>query len=286
MFGSNLGRGIGGGNTLASRFGFGEQTTPATGGFDYNSYVRNPAFAAQEAAQPQAPPRRGMFGGGAPTRTQAIAGVIGDALLQASGGQGMFIPMALQQRQQAMEAERAQAQTLAQRDAQMQQWIAQQEWKRANPELTSFQQDLIAGGVDPFSHSGRSLALGYAQGRGDPYTVLSLSGGRVYAGPRSGLGIALGAPQSAGATSLPPPQVGDVQEGHRFLGGEAGDPRNWVPVERAATGEEAGAVMATAMNTKILSQADWQRIQAALGPQGQGAAEAWLRANNIRVGAQ
>lgn len=82
---------------------------------------------AAQPAQPLAKPREG------PTRTQGILGTLGDMLATAGGGQAMFLPNLMQQRQLTqMQGYRAQ-QAKDQREADMQDWMARQAWERANP---------------------------------------------------------------------------------------------------------------------------------------------------------
>lgn len=52
----------------------------------------------------------------------------------------------------------------------------------------------------------------------------------------------------------------------------------------AATEDEAAAIIEQGQRDKIISPEDFARIEAALGPQGQGAARQWLRKQGIEVG--
>ncbi len=83
----------------------------------------------QYAAMPNMPVKKpGMFGQGGLGRN--ILGNIGDVLLQQARMQPVFAPAQQMQQRQAME----QQQSERQRKSQMETWIAQQQWKLANPE--------------------------------------------------------------------------------------------------------------------------------------------------------
>lgn len=100
---------------------FGSMPTVARGPYD------TPGIGNGTAASPMAPAKPKFFGEGGVGR--AIAGNIGDFLLQYSGMDPIYQP-AMQQRQ-------AMAYDQQQRDLQRRQgledWVAKQEWGRANP---------------------------------------------------------------------------------------------------------------------------------------------------------
>lgn len=53
---------------------------------------------------------------------------------------------------------------------------------------------------------------------------------------------------------------------------------------QGATDDEAASIIEQGQRDKIISPEDFARIEAALGPQGQGAARAWLRKQGIEIG--
>lgn len=91
----------------------------------FGSAVQSPQMAAPMTAPPEKPK---FFGEGGVGR--AIAGNIGDFLLQYSGMQPIYAP-AMQQRQAAQQAERQRQQGLAE-------WVAKQEYEAAHRPPTYF----------------------------------------------------------------------------------------------------------------------------------------------------
>lgn len=51
------------------------------------------------------------------------------------------------------------------------------------------------------------------------------------AGVPQGAGAGPGASQGQGAVTKPPPEVGAVEDGHRFVGGDPANPQSWQPVQ-------------------------------------------------------
>lgn len=97
-------------------------------GVDIPSMVGSlPTLPEQSQTQPQQPKKGGLFGSG--LKWQDVAGIIGDALSAANGRPGIYGQTLAEQRQRDFELKRMQAQ----RQAGMQDWIAQQQWERANP---------------------------------------------------------------------------------------------------------------------------------------------------------
>lgn len=64
----------------------------------------------------------------------------------------------------------------------------------------------------------------------------------------------------------------------------AGQPAQAPQGAPAATEDEAAAIIAQGQRDKIISPEDFARVEAALGPQGQGAAREWLRKQGIDIG--
>lgn len=145
----------------------------------------------------------GLFGGGnmmtgakreGVSRTQAILGTLGDMFSVAGGGQASFIP-GLQQRAMLEEQRGMQMQQAKQeRDNAMQDWIARQQWERANPEPRApdaFDIALQRGGIDPNSPEGQQMyrdrAASMARDPNDQFVTVTIPGVGTYAGPQSGL---------------------------------------------------------------------------------------------------
>lgn len=124
-----------------------------------------------------------------------IAGIVGDMLAQASGGQAQFLPMEMQRRQREQEASAAEAkwhrERMANREDKQWEWANKpqdppamirnaQAWQQMSPEQRKAYQEMET-----------------AQ-RGDPFVTTTLPNGQFYAGPQSGLIGAL-----TGATAAP-----------------------------------------------------------------------------------
>jgi hypothetical protein len=75
---------------------------------------------------------------------------------------------------------------------------------------------------------GQGAADTFANSKIDETAMVPLPGGHVYVGPRSGMAAAMG-----GATVTAPPsgpRIGTIEDGYRFKGGDAADPKNWEKV--------------------------------------------------------
>lgn len=123
-------------------------------------------------------------------------------------------------------------------------------------ELTSFQKDLIAAGIDPNGTEGRSLSEQYARGRADPIVEIETpDGSGIFRGPFSEYqrryGYAAGAagpakqPQSqtrvfSNVTALPADlKSGDIVNGKRYLGGPTNQASSWAAPEGGQMGAPA-----------------------------------------------
>lgn len=84
----------------------------------------------------------GAFGQGG--KGWQIMGIIGDALQAASGGRPTYMPMVQEQQQLETQGRQRLAERQAERQAMMQEWIAQQDYKRQNPDPTGMESDLAA----------------------------------------------------------------------------------------------------------------------------------------------
>lgn len=124
---------------------------------------RNPlGFALQNAIRPPSPfnpsgdlmsapaqPQgKGLLGG----KGAMLAGILGDALSQASGGQAVVLPQMLAERERARRSQEEEAQWTRRRTAQNQDWMAHEQWKLDNkpPEVSPMERDLkFWQGLDP-----------------------------------------------------------------------------------------------------------------------------------------
>lgn len=127
-----------------------------------------------------------------------IAGSIGDALLQMNGMRPQFAPA--RQQQQIMDFQTRQGKT--ERESRMQDWYAQQDYARANPqapEPTALQRN-----YEYLSRINPDIAQDYlaSQARDpmDEYVHMPIPGRGTYVGPRSGMAQAMG---GSGAPTAP-----------------------------------------------------------------------------------
>ena len=106
-------------------------------------------------------------------------------------------------------------------------------------ELTGFQKDLIAAGVDPTSEEGRGKAKEYVSLKVDPIVQMPTPSGGQFIGRQSEyyrmFGGGAPAPQVKAI-----PTVGEVKNGYRFNGGDPGKPANWPKVEGGGSGNTTG----------------------------------------------
>lgn len=106
-------------------------------------------------------------------------------------------------------------------------------------ELTGFQKDLIAAGVDPTSEEGRAKAKEFVSLKVDPIVQMPTPSGGQFIGRQSEyyrmFGEGAPAPQPKG---IPP--VGTVKNGYRFNGGDPAKPGNWSKVEGGASSNASG----------------------------------------------
>ena len=106
-------------------------------------------------------------------------------------------------------------------------------------ELTGFQKDLIAAGVDPTSEEGRAKAKEFVSLKVDPIVQMPTPNGGQFIGRQSEyyrmFGQGAPAPQPKG---IPP--VGTVKNGYRFNGGDPAKPGNWSKVEGGGSSNATG----------------------------------------------
>lgn len=174
-----------------------------------------PQTAPQMPAQP-APQR----GGG----LRNVAGVLGDMLSQASGGQARFLPQMMQERQQQRQLQLQAQQQAEQRAYEESQWRQHQDYQRANPEPDAFMRTLTSAGIDPNSAEGRRLIRQRAMNMADPMQTVNNGDGTFTLVRPSQLGQP--APQAAPNR----PAIGATVADPRRAGGQASPaPANFPP---------------------------------------------------------
>lgn len=108
------------------------QATASQGAIGNMAPVSNAVAAAPTSL---APKKKGLFGKGGVGR--AIAGTIGDFLMQRSGMAPVYAPAMMMQRQEAAQA----AAERLKRAQDLSDWRMKEDYKRENPSQTAFQQD-------------------------------------------------------------------------------------------------------------------------------------------------
>lgn len=71
----------------------------------------------------------------------------------------------------------------------------------------------------------------------------------------------------------------------RGIGAESGVTGQYAP-QGGATDQQAASIIADARQSKVITPEDFSRIQQALGPNGQQAAQRWMQENGIQIGKQ
>ena len=112
-------------------------------------------------------------------------------------------------------------------------------YKAPAAEMTSFQKDLIAAGIDPTSEQGKAKAKEYVSLKIDPIVQMETPSHGQFNGRQSEYYRRYG--QSAPAPQPKElPVVGEVRNGYRFIGGDPSKPSNWSKVEGGGSGNAAG----------------------------------------------
>ena len=106
-------------------------------------------------------------------------------------------------------------------------------------ELTSFQKDMAAGGIDVNSEEGRKKARQYAELKIDPIVEMETPSGEKFVGRES-----VYFSQYGGNAEKPKvkalPKVGEVRNGYKFTGGDPSNKSNWVKTGGGQTGAPSG----------------------------------------------
>jgi hypothetical protein len=125
----------------------------------------DPIFT-QQFTQPPKQKSGGMFGNNGVGR--AIAGMIGDFLLQRAGMQPIYMPSVMQQRQAAMEDARYGRERQDKRDD----FTFEQDYRAQHQAPDDFTQMMMAAGIDPNSEQGKALYLQAVQNKANPFTQM------------------------------------------------------------------------------------------------------------------
>jgi hypothetical protein len=146
-------------------------------------------------------------------------------------------------------------------------------------EMTGFQKDLIAAGVDPTSEEGKAKAKEYVSLKVDPIVQMPTPNGGQFIGRQSEyyrmFGGGAPAPQPK-----PIPIVGEVKNGYRFNGGDPSKPANWSKVsDKPLNGVPAPKTGEDGMPA-TLTPAQYRATVQSLG---KAKTDDWMRRNNITV---
>lgn len=162
-----------------------------------------PYVPAQAGIAPEMDVPKGFLAPGG--KGAMIAGILGDGLARASGGEAVFLPMMAAQQRDAQRAQQEQVQWDRRRTAEREdkQW----EWQNKPREDDPYTRMMRQAGIDPNSEQGRALYRNKVEREGDPDVMTTLPNGQFYAGPRSGLVQAL---TGQGAPPAQPRRLGPV----------------------------------------------------------------------------
>lgn len=171
-------------------------------------------------SQPPLPQQKpSLFGQGGVGRD--IAGSIGDYLLQQAHAQPIFAPA--QQDQRKMQYQ--QQQMAAEKDAAWKQWVAQQQYKAANPDPVAPTE--VQKNYDWLKANHPELADQYLQVQTTAPPIVQHNQDGTTTLYQAGM-----IPRGGGAPSGP--AVGAVEGGYRFKGGNPADPNAWEPATGGA----------------------------------------------------
>ena len=225
----------------------GTQVTPAS--MPQNQTMQDGANLGTPAAQKGG----GFFGQGGGGR--AIAGTLGDFLLQQGGMAPVYAPQQQFQQVQAMrqaEAQRARAAELA--DYETKKGIDQ---RYATPEAPK------PGSFEWFQTATPEQRATYDQY--NPVIATTWQGPTPI--PRSRLGVPQG------------PQPGTVEDGFRFKGGDPSNPSSWEPVG----GSQPQTPAAPIRGARTITQQEYGRILRSMGGD-QRRMNAWMSEQNVMAG--
>lgn len=160
-------------------------------------------------------------------------GAIGSILRQAGGQQDDGFDQ-FQAIKQARIQQALQQQQYQQRRADENgDWLARQQWELAHPKPVSNDTANDVALYDSLLGPGKGKQ--FLENQLDPIVNIPLPGGRVYVGPRSGIGAMTGGAASSPAAQPQGPAPGAVEGGYRFKGGNPADPTAWEQVGGAGS---------------------------------------------------
>lgn len=106
-------------------------------------------------------------------------------------------------------------------------------------DLTSFQKDLVAAGIDPKSPEGLQRSQEFVTLKTDPIVEMETPSGGKFVGSRSEYYARYGGGAPA-PTPKAPPRVGEVRNGYEFLGGNPADKSNYRKAQGGQTATPSG----------------------------------------------
>lgn len=181
--------------------------------------------AFQPLAIPAAAPRPTFFGQGGAGR--AIAGNLGDFLLQLASMQPIYAPAKKEQSEFERGEQlykRRRADQLTDDERNFGQQVQLLDYKRLHPD-DQLTQNMVAAGIDPTSDAGRQYYRANVERLTAP-PMMSAQGFDEQGNPV--LRFFPRAPAAAPATGGP--AVGTIRNGYRFKGGNPADQSSWEPI--------------------------------------------------------
>ncbi|WP_206378726.1 hypothetical protein [Sphingomonas paucimobilis] len=161
---------------------------------------------------------------------------LGEFSLRYSASQGdPYATMVLRNRFEQHQQQLRLLEQVKQRQAERDEWMWREQWKREHPD-DQFTQYMQAAGIDPASAQGQALYRQRAESMAAP-PLMAVDGYDAQGNqtktfyPRTAFGGGMGG-QSAPAGPAP----GTVRNGYRFNGGNPNDRNSWVPVGGASPG--------------------------------------------------
>lgn len=196
----------------------GSAATPTISTPSGNDLGAMPAGLTLGATTPQPKKGGGLFGSN--SALWKVMGAVGDAMSMSNGLPATFTPAMLAQRQH----QQTMAEKEADRQAQYQDWVRQQEYTAAHPHPVN--NDTVNDYTFISQQLGHDAADQYLRNLGDPIVTVQLPGNRVYSGPRSGMAAAL-----AGGAGAAPATISaeDWNKGTPVGGGVGNGASNFRP---------------------------------------------------------
>lgn len=208
---------------------FGKLVSPAP----HEAQPMEQSMAAPMEQPQQQPKKPGFLGEGGAGR--AIAGVLGDTLLQYNGMAPMYAPTMLQQQESEAKARQAQLQ----RAQDLADFETKEQIKSRYEGPPSIIQNADAIGAELGPEARQDYLRNYGRAPQQPNVVNIPGLGSFYGTPEevtAAIAAARGGGRPAGASIAP----GAVEDGFRFKGGDPKDQRNWEPVAGGPTQPASG----------------------------------------------